>query len=139
LKSGRVGYFDNGDGSYWKNNWLDSYEGRIYEHQLNRGSVGVEWWSMNCERYATYRQRLIEYEQKVDKAKREWEAAKKRSAKKAHIDRMKEKYEKLKAEGADSYAARSSKWDKVRKRYPELARFMEESFSGPLMRKDIKI
>jgi len=137
LSSGKTARYKNGDGTYWKNNWLDNYEGRIYTSGSPR-ALGDEWWASNCQRYSVYRQRLLEFDKKLKSAKAEWEAAERGTRTTAEYKRrMKEKYEKLKAKGAEGYAAELSKWDKARERYPKLTNFIEESFSGPTMRKDV--
>jgi len=47
------GTYTNGDGQYWKDNWIRDYEGRIYEGE--GAGVGNEWWAVNCERYAGHK------------------------------------------------------------------------------------
>lgn len=44
----------NGDGRYYTGNWLDEYEGRIYDDGPNMQRDGVEWWAMNVERHHEY-------------------------------------------------------------------------------------
>jgi len=53
--SGEAGKYDDG-GSFWKNNWIDDYEGRIYSDPLGEA---LEWWSMNVQRWADYRMAVI--------------------------------------------------------------------------------
>jgi hypothetical protein len=53
------GVYRNGDGEYWRDNWIDDYEGRIYKRR-DGVSDGLEFWSMNCQRYAGYRHALAE-------------------------------------------------------------------------------
>jgi hypothetical protein len=71
------GVYDNGDGLYWKDNWLDDYEGRIYDHS-RPGAAGQEFWTMNVQRYARFRgtksttaASVQEWAQRV--ATRQWE------------------------------------------------------------------
>jgi hypothetical protein len=53
-KGYKQGTYSNGDGKYWKDNWLSDYEGRIYKGR-QPGAVGQEFWAMNVQRYAIYR------------------------------------------------------------------------------------
>jgi len=50
--SKKIGQYSNGDGAYWKANWMTQYEGRIYKHVFDAGGEDSEWWSMNIQRYA---------------------------------------------------------------------------------------
>ena len=54
-------YIENGDGKYWKDNWINNYEGRIYDS----GGPGQEWWSMNCQRYSKYKEQLDKFDDKI--------------------------------------------------------------------------
>jgi len=66
--SKKLGTYTNGDGYYWKDNWIDDYEGRVYSMAdslaaaiekgkaksyvyTDRSNSGVEWISMNVQRY----------------------------------------------------------------------------------------
>jgi len=135
LSSGIKGVFKNGDGAYWKNNWLDVYEGRIYK---GSSGLGEEWWAMNCQRYQKYRAGLIKYDADLQRLKNDYmHSLKVRGEEHSFTKTMKKRYETLLQEGKEVWSARLSKWDKVRERYSELSQFVEESFSGRLMRKDL--
>lgn len=43
----------NKDGVHFKGAFIDPYEGRIYE--MTYGGRGVEWWTMNVQRYSKYK------------------------------------------------------------------------------------
>lgn len=62
--SGEKGLYTNGDGYYWKGNWLDNYEGRIYTDT----EVGEEWWAMNSQRHNAYYVGIQDMEQIYDRA-----------------------------------------------------------------------
>lgn len=46
-RSDLKGVYMNGDGEFWRDNWISDYEGRIYSGMGD----GVEWWTMNIQRY----------------------------------------------------------------------------------------
>lgn len=133
LTSGTKGQYTNGDGFYWKDNWIDNYEGRIYERA--GGDKGVEWWSMNGQRYAQYRRAITNYEADVAWLQKQVDenpfvrrggSSFGPAAKKYRV--QSKALEKMKAEGAEAYAARTTAWGRVRKSYPKLAEFIERKF-----------
>jgi hypothetical protein len=138
------GTYSNGDGQYFVGNWLNQYEGRIYEHSSGQG---IEFWAMNMQRYTRYRAGFGRYDDQVKKYRKDLagfqkslEVAKKSKTgtrygysvkhfEKAIKDR-KAKLEKLAQEGPDKWAARTAKWERVRKTYPDVASFIERKFGG---------
>ena len=60
--SGKIGTYKNGDGDFFRDNWISDYEGRIYR---GRGT-GQEWWAMNCERYSDYKYKLDSGHQQME-------------------------------------------------------------------------
>jgi len=98
--NGSVGVYGNGDGKYFKNGWINDYEGRIYNrsdqnvadigHNVKKlEPMGQEFWSMNVQRYAN---------------------ARKKTSNLLGLDTS--NYE----------------WNRVRKKYPEMAEFIEWFF-----------
>jgi hypothetical protein len=53
-RTNQKGIYSNGDGEFWKDNWLNNYEGRIYKW-AGKESDGLEFWAMNCQRYAMHK------------------------------------------------------------------------------------
>jgi hypothetical protein len=106
--SGIKGIYTNGDGQYWKNNWLNNYEGRIY----NGEGIGNEWWTMNIQRLSYERARDISMKNKLPL---EW---------------LKE-VEKI--EHWRMGPGNSESWDQAKKAYPELTAFMNSKFKGRTM------
>lgn len=61
VRSGRIGKYKNGDGSYDIGNWIHNYEGRIYtdastnidflDYAKEEAIIGQEFWAMNVQRY----------------------------------------------------------------------------------------
>jgi len=151
--SKKIGTYTNGDGCYFKGNWLDIYEGRIYNK--SRG-VGEEWWAMNMERYGTYRAMyndIIGYSRYKKRqrrfalnSKRKFQAEideVQKSLAKEHKDSqryvgLKREIEVLK-ENRDvpddilsrkEWAENGTLWRSVQFQYPKLAEFIENKFGG---------
>jgi hypothetical protein len=127
LRGDTRGTYGNGDGEFWRDNWLHDYEGRIYNH-----GEGLEFWAMNCQRYADYRHALAEgfdYELAELRA-----AAKRVRSLPAPLKKVEAQIRGLESEGREAYAARMSEWGSVKKRYPEMAELMEGMFGGDFAR-----
>lgn len=118
LHSTTKGKYTNGDGYFWEDNWIDNYEGRIYERV--GGDTGIEWWAMNGQRYCKYRNRLDEYGKYLAQIEKNLAGS--------EMPLLRRKYKELKSLGADGWAARESGWGRVRKSYPKLAEFFERKF-----------
>jgi len=113
-----IGTYTNGDGNYWKDNWIRDYEGRIYPWK--GGTDGPEWWTMNCQRYAEYLNKASTYD-KILAGYRERAAAGSMLGQAG--------VEELVLKGKAKWAARETEWYLVQDRYPELAKFIEEKFA----------
>ena len=137
----RQGTYSNGDGQYWRDNWIDNYEGRIYSD----GS-SPEWWSVNVQRYAKYRNSLKEIPEKIAKQKKRAayyegliEEHIEEGTKLAYPTQVKdwETYAKASRDYAkqsvEEIAGKASGWNTVKVRYPELANYIEKAFSGQFM------
>jgi len=131
--SGVKGKYTNGDGYYWKDNWIDDYEGRIY---TGKSGVGSEWWAMNCQRYTKYRQSLIKYDEQLEQFLGEASRVeKRRGITDPYAKSMRAKADKLAEEGRDVWAARVSGWAKAKERYPELTDFIDDMFGNKFARR----
>lgn len=115
--SGTKGKYTNGDGYYWEDNWISNYEGRIYGH----AGHGDEFWSMNMSRWSDYQTRLAKLEHESDLAT--WLTAGQR--------------ETMLRWNMDE-ALRGSDWGSARKKYRDLALYIEQKFpQGQRMMLDI--
>jgi len=119
IRSRKIGIYKNGDGKYWKDNWLSDYEGRIY----STGGHGQEWWAMNIQRYSKYVNQFDSFDTNLAKYTKEAGAGQS-AYEKAQLVKL----EKLKQEGREAWAARTSGWTRVRDRYPELSGYIEKKF-----------
>lgn len=119
--NGKQGLYTNGDGYYWKDNWLDDYEGRIYSK--TRG-IGEEWWAVNCQRYSKYQVKMRRYDGAIRRIESEIE----NTSAPGYKTSLQKKLVRLKQEGQSTWAARVSEWEKAKKRYPELTSFIEDNF-----------
>jgi hypothetical protein len=130
LRGNTRGTYDNGDGQFWRDNWLNNYEGRIYKYA--GGEVdGLEFWAMNCQRYSTYRHALVEgYDAAVERAK----AAAAEAAKGGAADLARAELRGLENEGREAWARRVSSWGAVEKRYPEMADLINHFFGSDFVR-----
>lgn len=118
------GTYKNGDGDYWKDNWVNDYEGRIY----NRHGPGVEWWAMVNQYYHTYQSKHKGYQERLAYLKKESEF---KGGQTPYSERMKAEHKKLSQQTPAEYAARNSaEWAKAKKRYPKLTAFIEENFGA---------
>ena len=146
------GVYKNGDGQFWENNWITDYEGRIYST-----GHGQEWWAMNCQRYAQYRNDLTvgfdKYVAKLEGDAEVWDryvtklkgwVGTPEGDKVRDLTQQIARYDqyvvqgKLKVQatidnGKEAWALNHSKWGKVKERYPKLSGFMEEKFGQPFM------
>ena len=59
--------YSNGDGDYYEDNWLSNYEGRIYD----KYGIGLEWFSMNNQRFSQKLNAIEEYKKEVRTDKRQ--------------------------------------------------------------------
>ena len=132
LHSGQTGKYANGDGEYWKDNWLDNYEGRIYK----RWGDGTEWWAMNCQRFSDHQNQLTKYDETLSKFAAESERARSRGNV-DYADAADNKAQRLRDEGRESWALRLSQWGKAQERYPELSSFIESKFGRQFAREDL--
>lgn len=80
LRGSSKGTYTNGDGQFWRDNWLRDYEGRIYPNSPD----GLEFWAMNCQRYSLHR--------------------------------------------AGKTVKGIATWDQVKRRYPDMAKYIEDLF-----------
>lgn len=130
--------YDNGDGEFYTGNWINNYEGRIYPWAEG---VGVEWISMNVQRYSTFRRKKdILYYEKIEKIKElitNYEKNNKTKSVRYKSVRYKRNVEKLKhleEIGPDQWAMRSSSgWQLTKERHPQLAAFIENKFGGRVL------
>lgn len=125
------GVYKNGDGEFWRDNWINDYEGRIYRRR-DGVSDGLEFWSMNCQRYAGYRHALAEgfdYELSELRA-----AARRVRSLPGPLKRVEAQIRGLENEGREAYAARKSKWSSVKKKYPDMADLIERLFGADFAR-----
>ncbi len=130
--SGTKGTYRNGDGNFWTDNWLDDYEGRIY----NNNRDGTEWWAMNVQRYSDYRykketlynKRVKDIEREINKYIKKLEANPDSDILNDILKRQKEKLKEFQSISLDKWAKTNSSWDKVNERYPDLAKFIENKF-----------
>jgi len=129
-KSGGKGDFWNGDGKYWRGNWIRNYEGRIYPH-LNDG---VQWWSMNMQRYQEYRLSLKKKLLNLDSYRNILENPKNFS--KAEIERAVEAFVYDPVKLAESWGGEGT-WAEVKNHSPRLAAFIEEKFGKDFMKQDL--
>lgn len=102
----------NGDGRYYTGNWVDEYEGRIYDVSPTTQKDGVEWWSMNVERYHEY---SLLSEMSMEDF-RMGEITK----------------QSLSVQLQD--AAEITKWSQSQKQYPKLTKLITRLFSGRFAR-----
>lgn len=118
-------------GSY-KNNWINAYDGRVYNRTGGVDSIAEEWLAMNCERYNTY----LMHERTVkgyldDLIKKFPDGITDQQLK---MTTLRDAYKATIAgtqtieEGVLKLASKRSKWGKVQKKYPELAKFIERKF-----------
>jgi len=121
IRSGEKGIYKNGDGAYWKDNWINNYEGRIY----NRG-IGHEWWAMNNQRFSKYQNAGVKFDKTIENYTKDIKRL--QGKEDLIVGHLKGQIKKMTDEGRDTWAARTSKWDKARERYPELSSFIEEKF-----------
>ncbi len=114
------GKYTNGDGDYWVDNWISNYEGRIYKDSAD----GVEWWSMNCQRYSNYVNMQKNYTSILREAEKRFAEAT------TYFERanVSEKIERMRKLGQKEWALRYSEWERVRQRYPKMAEFIEHKF-----------
>jgi len=125
--SGKTGVYANGDGRYWKDNWLDDYEGRIYSGL----GAGDEWWAMNGQRYYRYQDNRLRFDKKITNLERDIAEARSKTPKEnfaRFIELRERELNKLLDEGREAWASRTSKWEKARQRYPELSAYFENMF-----------
>jgi hypothetical protein len=114
--------------TYWKDNWLNDYEGRDYE---DPGYMATEWWSMNTQRYGEYVRFYHQWSTEVANMEAVFAQAKKNRTNPKSLAPIEIRLKRLKREGPDEWAARESDWILVRKEYPELAKFMEALYQNP--------
>jgi len=133
------GVYTNGDGKFWKNNWITDYEGRIYTDHVG---VGQEWWAMNLQRYAEYRNRYeFGYDRMIknltDNIKRYEAALVETKFPGTYTDLLKNEQARLKSvleRGREGYAlSAGSEWNLAKQRYPKLTEFIETKFGKPFM------
>ncbi len=149
IRSDEKGLYSNGDGEYWKDNWIHNYEGRIYRGA--NGYHGIEWWTMNVQRFQEYyikRMDLTVYEKRkaaleksiaetnnlIDKFGTEKTIPMYKKAIKKYEDELYALNKFTPEEYAEIYAGKT--WQKVRQRYPELAQFIEDNFGKRFISKD---
>lgn len=152
--SGTTGTYKNGDGDFWRDNWINNYEGRIYTGRAVKAR-GQEWWAMNCQRYSKYRYQLgqgldkrlasladdvARYAEEIDDIENylsgkditSWgkkEAENKLGIAQYNLREAKADLKNFKdPEVQQMWAARTSEWAKVQKVYPDLAAFIENKF-----------
>lgn len=127
LRSNVRGEFPNGDGEFWCGPWIKDYEGRIYSRSMRRRSDGLEFWAMNCQRYADYQTSLREfYDEAIAKARNAVDTAKRSGT---DFTMLQADLQSLVNEGRENWSARVSGWADVRKRYAGIAPMMENLFS----------
>jgi len=145
------GVYSNGDGEYWKNNWIKDYEGRIY-NRLSQDvsgfgkdaeflhSIGDEWWSMNVQRYhnvisegvKNYDNEIFGLRETIKMVKMNMEElGSSVEGKKIYKDAVDQLAEVVKGGSKPFIEKRkleSGSWKKVRNTYPELSKFIEDFF-----------
>lgn len=119
-----IGTYRNGDGNYFKDNWIDNYEGRIYRW-MDAGD-GVEWWSVNYARYHHYTECLSRFDSDVAYLKKS--IARMEAEGSSYVSGTKGWLEYLLKIGRDGWAAKESQWDIARRRYPKLSKYIEDHF-----------
>ena len=116
---------------FYDDNAVDSYDLRSYS-----GEVGIEWWSMNSERYAKYRRRLVECDKKWLKLKEKYpkgipkgEVAKVAKATKIEKEWLDGKitYQEMR----EKFAAEGSKWARARRCYGDALDVIEKAYLKP--------
>ncbi|MBW8001746.1 MAG: hypothetical protein FVQ80_06950 [Planctomycetes bacterium] len=107
-KTGKIGEYENGDGEFWRDNWIDDYEGRYYD---DVDGDGVEWWSVNVHRYQGY-------------------LSEKRSLTKKLLDEVDPSDKSFLAlvKKVDDEALKSTEWGKAKNFYPNLTKHIEKKF-----------
>ena len=124
--TGEKGKYGNKDGYYWRDNWITDYEGRIYDG----GNDGIEWWSMNMERYGRYRKKLDETREGIARRMKVLS-----SPDNYDLKKVQDAYDDLKYWDKIGWGKKGStaftyyEWDTVKKHYPELSEFIEELFN----------
>lgn len=119
-----IGTYRNGDGNYFKDNWINNYEGRIYRW-MDAGD-GIEWWSVNYGRYHHYTECLSRFDSDVAYLKQS--VARMEAEGSSYASGMKGRLEDLLKIGRDGWAAKESQWDIARRRYPTLSKYIEDHF-----------
>ncbi len=148
--NGQIGKYTNGDGNYYKGNWIKDYEGRIYEGPKQQigsftlkaadveellDTIGEQFFAMNSQRYnaavkkATnaFTQRLQDVEQRIERAK---------LFRGKSFTRARERYEAQRSsllsqtrEGfVEDAVATDASWIKVKRQYPDMADFIEDFY-----------
>jgi len=135
--SGEKGVYKNGDGNFWKDNWVSNYEGRIYTDF----SIGEEWWAVNNERYMMYRRELLDYEIELSRRITRVKAYTDDLAKgvvdprdiswvKIQVKEEQEKILLMKSTGKKQWALqRSPDWALAKNKYPELTDFIDKFYT----------
>jgi len=110
--------YHNGDGYYYEDNWIHNYEGRIYVGGYPQ-NTGVEWFSMNVQRYADYRAYLAtpkkQLLQEITERFELW----------GNITPKEYVYYK---KNLHKFAEEVSEWSDVKSRYTHFAKFIEDKF-----------
>lgn len=129
LRAEAKGTYPNGDGEFWLGPWKDPYEGRIYSLPMGQ-SDGVEFWGVNCQRYAKYRYEMeVGYTKRIDSLT----GMIRRAEQAGDLDKVK-KYKNaikvIQGVGPEKYAAAASDWKYVRENYGGMAEFIENLFGS---------
>ena len=127
--TGEKGKYENGDGYFWKDNWISDYEGRIYERQEK--TEAVEWISKQSERYAKYYRATEEFDRQAEELYYKFPNGMPLEAATHVVFREYIRGNISYEEARDKIAAKYSGWSEVRSRYPEFARWNEEKYEKP--------
>lgn len=123
------GVYSNGEGEFWKDNWVHDYEGRIYSSMSGlREWHAVEWWSMNQQyyyEYEYYKKSFPEMIKKLEEEKARWIA--RGDARAAEV--TEDMIQSRKKMGPEQYALNlADKWKKATERYPKLTEHIKQNF-----------
>lgn len=105
--SGEIGTYASGDGKFYKDNWMEDYEGRIYD----KGGIGQEWWAMNMSRLNGFHRAKIKHANVWKKL--------------PDIERAGISMEEYVTDKTKNHT-----WKRAKKMYKQLTDFMEFKFDG---------
>lgn len=129
--SSQKGIYKNGDGEFWKDNWITDYEGRIYSGRP-KSSVGTEWWSMNCQRFKEYKETIPNYDDVLkwrrDELIEETKLFKAGRISKNDFNIATRRVQEVEQLTPEQWASKATEWGQAKEKYPELTDFIERKF-----------